>query len=171
MKFDLEYTALLPLKDFVIDIYEDDLDYLGAYLLVIEDALTQTGNVQFHFECLGEKWNVYIWGDFSVFCEHLVGLYDFCMAKDEPDFFILDFYEQGIERKLEFSRYEGYILEIKNKSAGWEAPLQNELLNKDRLASDIRIFIEKIRSAVAIVCPAINELEMVERWYSHFIGE
>jgi hypothetical protein len=167
MKFDLEYTELSPLTDFEIDIYEGDLDYLNAYLRVIEDALDATGNVTFVFDCLGENWNVYIWGDLCVFCEHLVGLYDFCTIETK-EVFMLDFYEQGTERKLEFSTYEGYVLKISNKTKGWEAPSDGELMSKHVLAKEIRIFVNKIKQAVAIVWPPLNKLEMIQQWYAHF---
>ena len=167
MKFDLEYTDLSPLTDFEIDIYEGDLDYLNAYLRVIEDVLSETGKVTFVFDCLGENWNLYIWGDLSVFCEHLIGLYDFC-TKETKEIFMLDFYEQGTERKLEFSTYEGYVLKISNKSKEWEAPIDGELISKHVLANQIRVFVNKIKQAVDIAWPPLNELEMVQKWYHHF---
>lgn len=167
MKFDLEYSDLSPLPDFEIDIYEGDLDFINAYLMVIEEALYETKKTTFVFDCLGENWNLYIWGDLCVFCEHLIGLYDFC-TKETKEIFILDFYEQGTERKLEFSTYEGYVLKISNKSKEWEAPVDGELISKHVLANQIRVFVNKIMQAVDIAWPPLNELEMVQKWYHHF---
>jgi hypothetical protein len=168
MKFDLIYNSLKPLIGFECEIFEGDKDYLNAYISKIQEVLEVSNNVQFNLECLGEDWKTMIFYDFSLFTEHLQDLNQLCYNR-VGESYQMWYHEQGIDRKIQFTKVDSETIKIENVSgATWISPLQFENIKVEDLKNEIINFVNKIKEAVEIVYPELNNLEMLQQWYKSF---
>ncbi|UUC47162.1 hypothetical protein [Flavobacterium cerinum] len=168
MKFDLIYKDLKKLNDFEYEIYEGDSDYLNAYIGVIQDALRASENVTFELNCLGEDWNVMVFYDFSLFTEHLLDIYQLC-DKEKDASYAMWYYEDGIDRDILFTKVDHDTVKIENVSGEkWITPISAEYMTTSGLKAECVNFVQKIKEAISMLYPEINELEMIQEWYRKF---
>lgn len=164
MKFDLKINKLTRIKNFEYELYERD--YINEILVVIEDLIYETGNIDFYFESLGEVWNVTVFCDLSTFLEQLLDIYNVITGKEEE--FILDFYEMDKIRKLLITRINDQI-KIKNSSGNnWKSPVDYEFIDIDFLDKEIIVFLDKIKKVINLNCPKLLQYDILQKWFSSF---
>lgn len=166
MKFDLTYTELHRLENFEYEIYEEEKTFLED-IYIVRNAFGEAKGITFTLKCLGEDWNVMIW-DLPLFIEHLQDIYSLCF-KPINSKYLMWYYEQGIDRKILFTKTDETTVKIENVSGEkWVSPVSYEYMDIAELQKDILQFVHKIKAMVEIVYPELNSLEMLQKWYNSF---
>jgi hypothetical protein len=166
MKFDLTYTKLNRLQDFEYEIYEEEKTLLED-IYIVRNAFGETKQITFTVKCLEEDWNVMIW-DLPLFTEHLLDIHQLC-SEEIGETYLLWYYEEGIDRKILFTKTDATTLKVENVSGEkWLSQVPYEYINIVELQKDILQFVNKIKAMVEIVYPKLNTLEMLQKWYQSF---
>ena len=150
---------------------EDVEDVTGIFAL-IGDALEESNLVRFRVECFGSPWPVDVRTDLLTVLEQLSELLKF-LNTPESTIGFLDFYEQGIERQLVFSKIEDNLVKLNchklleyagKQEQDWGQELEEEPI---KLASLNLMICNLIKSFVAIadeLCPTLTSHKFFQEW-------
>ena len=126
----LEGAVPISLQNQRMRIMDPHLDNHLSILSEICDALHDAGTVSFCVQGFGEaRWRVDVGTDLLVVLEQLPSLYSWIVDSGQDDF-ILDFYEQGVERTLVFSKLEDR-LKITGRRLASFSPLWNPVVAEE----------------------------------------
>ncbi|MFY2562005.1 hypothetical protein ACN469_30705 [Corallococcus terminator] len=111
--------------------YDEELDDVRSILADVCTALAETGTVDFVVSGFGqEHWPVDVQTDLVVFLEQLS---EALTSIDAEAPFILDFYEQGLERSLHFEFQSHHYLARCESHTEWRPAPMVESIGKDSL--------------------------------------
>ena len=163
-EFDIEYEIKL----------EEVEDVREIFYLICEE-LENSNIVQFRVEGFGEvPWPVDVSTDLLTVLEQLSDLLKFL---DEPEFKTgnLDFYEQGIQRRIKFRKL-GDTIELNCKpfpdinSSGskpsdpWGQDIEEEPIEKKLLKTMICQILESFVSIANEICPNLTSHKCFQEW-------
>ena len=97
LKYDenVNNSSLLPL----LREYDEELDDINSLLMDLCEIIQDTQEVQFVVSGFGQDfWSVDVWVDLATILEQLPSIFDCIRSKEKV--FELDFYEQGVQRRL-----------------------------------------------------------------------
>jgi len=125
------------------------------------DLLSDIDTVSFVVQGFGEsKWRVDVWLDLQTILEQLPDLYVWT-SEIYAGSFNLDFYEQGIERRLVMS-HSGedviiYGVPLHSMQPQWKPSVNPELLTRRELRVQVRELVTAFLKLARDVCPASVE--------------
>lgn len=141
---------------------EDELNDLESVLQIICRKLE--GRTKFVVNAFDvTDWPVDVRADFSVFLEQAPKMLEFLIS-DTKRSFVLDFYEQGIERELTFT-YEGDTVVITCKSRiAWRPNREKILLSRRKLGRLLIDVFANFEDVVNKFCPDAAQNVMFRDW-------
>jgi hypothetical protein len=151
-------TSACPVKE-----YNSDLDDIRSLLFDICQVLARTESVLFVVEGFDEKpWPVDVSTDLVTFLEQVPDLLDWFDSEDSSKF-VLDFYEQGIERSLIFDRTDSVINIACESRTDWE-PKYDEVVQKADFDVMFTEFLRNFIHCTKILCPGILNHAWFYEW-------
>jgi hypothetical protein len=120
--------------------------------------LAKTGMVEFHVQGFGEeRWRVDVATDLMVILEQLPGLFIW-VSKTQSSRHPLDFYEQGVERRLVFSSWGSQVRvdgePLRAGHAAWQPSVSTETIDRFALQSQIQVLVTTFLDLSHSICPA-----------------
>jgi hypothetical protein len=146
--------------------YNSDLKDINSLLGDICEALQESKRIAFIVEGFGQSpWPVDITTDLAIFLEQLPGLVGW-MTDISSTTFVLDFYEQGIDRRLNFDNGKG-LVQITCESWGTFEPYPNiEIISREALSTMIKELVQGFLQLANLVAPEIVAHEWFQKWRS-----
>jgi hypothetical protein len=140
--------------------YDAELDDGSSVIADICEVFENTDNIRFIVSGFcNDPWPVDCRVDLPVIIEQLP---DILRKMNEDDFnFILDFYEQGIEREINFkSNHDNVILECISRN-NWVPKPNIIIMSKDEVKQMIDKFYKEFLSISKFVCDDLSENQML----------
>lgn len=143
--------------------YDNQYDNVVSAIMDLCDILEETGIFQFQVSGFGqERWPVDIRTDLSTILEQIPETMYSISTGNYP--FELDFYEQGIERLLIFTK-TAQLIEVSCYSRTfWSPNPQSIFLKEADILSQLCELKYSFVQAVKIVCPKLASSELFSIW-------
>lgn len=143
--------------------YDDEFDDVSS---VIEDAcaiLGESGAVRFSVSGFSDTpWPVDVATDLSVVLEQLP---DAIKKAREGKDFVIDFYEQGIERTLHFHHQgDSTKIECSSRHATWTPSPSSLIVEPAQLEAMLRTLAANFLRSLEEVSPALARHEWIRSW-------
>ncbi len=154
------------------DLTINDVEDVTGIFALICDALEESNVVRFRVEGFGSPWPVDVRTDLLIVLEQLSELLKF-LNSPESTIGYLDFYEQGIERRLVFRKLEDDLVKLNchklleyagNQEQDWGQELEEEPI---KLASLKLMICHLIKSFIAIadeLCSTLTSHKFFQEW-------
>jgi|SRR6218665_2143696 len=149
MNFKIDLSRVLGIQNPSFE-YDDELDDVRSILSDVCEALADTSAAEFVVSGWGEeRWPVDVRTDLAVFLEQLP---DALAAVDSGSSFVIDFYEQGVERVVRFDpQGEIYLGRCESQTDWTPAPAVEMIgmLELKKMFSEVREDLMRFLSRVA----------------------
>lgn len=145
MRFELLVRSLDVVPRVPAQSYDEQVADVNTMLIDLCHSFAESDNLTFLVSGFGQPtWPVEVRPDLSVFLEQLPQL---IMAIDqETPEFVLDFYEQGLERRLYFCRAAGSTFQVRVESdTDWQPNPREETI----AANELRNMLSGVRDVFA----------------------
>ncbi|AEV66851.1 hypothetical protein [Acetivibrio clariflavus] len=166
--FNMELKAIVPLDAIKKDIYDfkdydDELDDGRSIIKDICEIFADTGKILFSVSGFGdENWAVDCSFDLPVIIEQLPEIIRKINNNDYN--FVLDFYEQGIEREIEFIDGVQFVKLICKSRNDWSPqPSEIEMSKKDICTIFMRLY-ESFLSLSEVLCRDLINHHLFREW-------
>jgi len=154
-----EFTQLDRTPD-----YNHQYDDVNSVIQDLCEVLQETGIVYFRVGGFGQDiWPVDVAIDLATIIEQLPEVISSISEEHYP--FQLDFYEQGVERRLTFEKEDKYIRVSCYSSTSWIPHPSSILLTKENILSQFLKLKNFYVQAVKIVCPKLSGSDLFTKWY------
>lgn len=141
-------------------IYDPELDDVRSMLSELCEAIN--GRVGFCVSGFGQDiWPVDVETDLPVFLESLPGAIKAIKIRDD---FVVDFYEQGLQRLLNFEFRDGVYIASCSASDGWECALDQEEVMPHPLDDMLEKFMNEFVEIVRKFAPSVSEHPWFLEW-------
>jgi hypothetical protein len=142
--------------------YNAEFDDVGSILHDLCEALANDGRFVFVVEFRGERWPVDVRTDLVTILEQLPSV-----PKHLRSTFELDFYEQGIERTLEFSpKGDELAIGCRSNSLRWSPPEGTILVLREVVASMLMLLLSQFGQFAAASRPMVVAHPWFAEWHS-----
>lgn len=143
---------------------EDPDDLLSAQFEVGLAFSHFESSVDFHVSGFGqEHWPLSLQTDFVIFLEHLTSLYQW-LHEDAKDEFVLDFYEQGVEREIHFARVKDLIRISCESHTDWTPYPTVESVFLSEFIKEIDMFISMLFLCLKLTSPLLYKNSSIIEW-------
>lgn len=140
----------VDLSEYLNREYDPDLDNITSILSDITDILFETESVNFDIGGFGQTfWGVSVYLDLLIFLENLPDFLAWLnFSQNKP--FRLNFFEQGTQRLLTFTKSDSNFIEISCFSrTEWQPSPETELIERtvleNMLSTFIKVFVEQLK--------------------------
>ena len=118
----------------------------------------------FHVSGFGEeRWPLSLETDFVILLEQLLPFCEWIFGSTE-DNFIIDFYEQGVERVIHYSRRAEIIKITCESYTDWVPNPKTEFISKNDLIAEITAFITALFLILQKISPILVENVLIKEW-------
>jgi hypothetical protein len=126
--------------------------------------LQATSQAQFNVSGFGQDvWPVDVAVDLSIILEQLPEAIDAVIEDNYP--FQLDFYEQGIERRLDFDKHNNLVKISCYSATNWIPNPSSILVEEEKVATQLLALRDSFLQATTRLLPEISSLERLNRWF------
>lgn len=138
-------------------------DNIDAVIQELCEILEQTGVVKFKVAGFGQdNWPVDISVDLVSILEQFPEVIDSIYGSHYP--FQLDFYEQGIQRRLEFEKEDEFIKITCYSGTSWLPNPRSITLTEKYILSQFLNFKDSFLQAAKKVCPQLSYSDLFSTW-------
>ena len=144
-------------------------EYIDALIMDLCKIFDESGLFQFKVEFKDggfglDSWPVDVWVDLSTVIEQVTDVIDSIRKERYP--VNLDFYEQGLERRLIFAKDDNdSLLRVTCESWGsWTPDPTTLLVNKDDILSQLVTLKSSFVRAAKTLCPGLSEIDFFTKW-------
>lgn len=144
--------------------YDPELDSIISILADICDVLADANSFMFYVKGFGENpWPLDIRTDLLTFMLQLPAFLNWLDSlKDVP--FFLDFYEQGTERSLTFTKINSEIKIDCSSRTTWKPNPETEMIEEKSLNYMLSNFVQVFVNQVKIFTPEISHHSWFQEW-------
>jgi hypothetical protein len=143
--------------------YEEEEDDVNALIADVCEYLADIGGVTFRVSGFGQNpWPVDVRTDLAVFLEQLPYAIS-AIERSDPNF-VIDFYEQGIERTLVFVRDESEFTVECISATDWVPLPTKESISAEELRSMFVWIRESFFTLVGTVAPGLTQHPSLLDW-------
>lgn len=168
--FKMELKTMTPLNDIKLDMYDvreydDELDDERSVIADICEVFANTNRIRFIVSGFGSShWPVDCRFDLPIIIEQLP---EIKKKIDKDDFnFSLNFYEQGIEREINFTQdKDNIILECISRN-NWVPEPSIIAMGKEDISRIFNMLYENFKSFSTSICKDLSTNHLLKAWMS-----
>lgn len=140
------------------------------------EVLEEDGGVAFHVSGFGEdRWSVDVATDLATILVQVPEAFEWVSDAHAASVFHLDFYEQGVERRLSLARdgeqvlIEGSAL-VPGSGEAWKPTVAVEAVAAETLQTQLRELVAGFLALGAMVCPEAASHNWIARHFAPVVG-
>lgn len=176
--FQMKLTGHVPPEHFGHELSQMDPEF-DDYRSILSEVcrqLEETGAISFVVQGFGEmKWRVDVATDLVVILEQLPALFSWASEPEPGSVFNLDFYEQGVERRLVLSPSEENIrvegIPVNTGKNRWNPEINTEMIPKITLKIQITKLTTTFLKVAEEICPTSANHPWLSSHFSIIIGD
>lgn len=166
MKLHSEYFLDKNIEILKIPYLDEDLHDIDSLLIYLCEVIENLNFVEFIVCGFGQdKWPLDISVDLS---SVLVQLSDIALAIGEKDnFFELDFFGQGIQRRINFERKEQFFTVNCLSGTNWIPNPGNIILSEQNIVLQVLNLTEDFTRYACSIFPSLSKYKLFKDWYGY----